>query len=348
MTKKTRYFLFGGIAALLVGLGGGLVAYLAFTRGAALPAGLPPEIRFVPANAEVVAFADVHAVMNSDLRRELMPTIESGSRKGRQMMNDFGVDLEKQVNRVVAYVEPFAPLDPRSQEKPEIPKALLLVQGSFDQARIEQFIGERAGAMEEYNGRKVFVHREDGHEFAVGLLAPDLIAIGQADLVRRAIDRAPDAARGGQDITGNPEMMNVIRDAAGSTAWVVGRFDAVRRRMRLPTTVEGQVPPLRLVSAKANVNGGMKATIRAEAGDKAAADQLRDLVRGVISLVRLQAGRTPAFEGTLKSIELSGTDRTVQMSFALAPDTLRMLAPRGRRQRPESGTEKPSPEPDGR
>jgi len=143
-------------------------------------------------------------------------------------------------------------------------------------------------------------------------------------------------------------MRIVIRDAAGSTAWVVGRFDAVRRRMRLPTTVEGQVPPLRLVSAKANVNGGMKATIRAEAGDKAAADQLRDLVRGVISLVRLQAGRTPAFEGTLKSIELSGTDRTVQMSFALAPDTLRMLAPRGRRQRPESGTEKPSPEPDGR
>ena len=85
-------------------------------------------------------------------------------------------------------------------------------------------------------------------------------------------------------------MMTLIRDNAGSTAWVVGQFDEIRRRMRLPSGVAGQVPPMRLVSVKANINGGIKATIRAEAGDKAAADQLRDVVRGFISLARLQAG----------------------------------------------------------
>jgi hypothetical protein len=97
--------------------------------------------------------------------------------------------------------------------------------------------------------------------------------------------------------------------------------------MRLPNQVSGQVPPLRFVSLKANVNGGVKATIRAEAGDESAADQLRDVVRGFISLARLQAGSKPGFEDTLKSIEVSGTNTTVQMSFAVAPDTLRMLAP---------------------
>ena len=61
----------------------------------------------------MVAYADVRAVMNSELRRALMPSIDPESRKGRQMMNDFaGVDVEKQVDHVVAYVEPYTPARP--------------------------------------------------------------------------------------------------------------------------------------------------------------------------------------------------------------------------------------------
>ncbi len=335
MTKKTRYFLLSAVGVLLVGLAGGLIAYLVNNRGPALPNGLPPEVRYVPSTAEVVAFANVQAVMNSELRRELMPTIEAGGRRGRQMMSDFaGVDLEKQVNRVVGYVEPYKPADPQTQGRPEMPRGLMLVQGTFDQARIEQFIRERGGVMEDYNGKKMFVQKLPVHDeekqVAVGLAAPDLIAIGEADLVRRALDRAAGASSNPQDITTNAEMMNLIRDAAGSTAWVVGQFDAVRRRMHLPDAVSDKVPPVRLMSVKANVNGGMKATIRAETADKAAADQLRDVVRGFVSLARLQGGGTPALDSALKTVELSGTNTTVQMSFALAPDTLRMLTPRGR------------------
>ncbi len=77
------------------------------------------------------------------------------------MMNDFaGVDVEKQVDHVVAYVAPYIPADPQAQGDPEIPRALVLVQGSFDTARIEAFIRERAGAMDEYKGRKIFVRTD--------------------------------------------------------------------------------------------------------------------------------------------------------------------------------------------
>lgn len=332
MTKKTRYFVLAAGAVLIVGLGGGLLAYLALNRGAGLAGGLPPEMRYVPADVAMVAFADVRAVMNSDLRRALMPSIDPESRKGRQMMNDFaGVDVEKQVNRVVAYVEPYTPPDPQSQAKPEIPRALVLVQGTFEPARIEAFIRERAGTMDEYKGRKIFVRPEDGHEIAVGLVGSDLIAMGQGDLVRRVIDMSLEGSDLAKTITANPEMMTLIRDNAGSTAWVVGQFDEISRRMRLPSGVAGQVPPIRLVSVKANINGGVKATIRAEAGDKAAADQLRDVVRGFLSLARLQAGGKQELENTLKSIELSGSDTTVRLSFAVSPETLRVIAPsRGR------------------
>jgi len=339
MTKKTRYFIVAAGAVLVVGLGGGLIAYLAYNRMAGLPAGVAPEMRYVPANAAVVAFADVRAVMSSELRRSLMPSVDPESRKGQQMLNDFaGVDLEKQVNRVVAYVEPYKAPDPQAQTEPDIPRVLVLVNGTFDPARIESFIRERAGTMYDYKGRKVFVHREHGHDVAVGLVGSDLIAMGPADLVRGIIDLSQ-ASGLAKNITGNPEMMDLIRDNTGSTAWVVGQFDEIRRRMRLPSGVAQQVPPIRLVSVKAHINGGVKATIRAEAGDKAAADQLRDVVRGFISLLRLQGGARPEIDGMLKSIELSGNDSSVRLSVALSPEALRAVAPGPRR--------RPNPEPSG-
>ncbi len=328
MTQKSRYFLVASAAVLIVGLGGGLIAYLMSQRAFGVPAGVPAEVRYVPANAALVAYTDVRRVMSSELRREMMPAIEMGSRKGRQMMNDFaGIDLETQVDHVVAYVEPPDPAnnaaDNAPPPAPRAPRAMMLVQGTFDQARIEQFIRDKGGVIDTYNGHHISVHNKDAEEMAVGFVRSDLLAVGQANLVRRALD-APGNA---QDLTTNAELMSLIRDASGSTAWVVGHFDAVSRGLKLPTSVSGQVPPVRLVSAKADVNGGVKATIRAETADEAGAEQLREVVRGFIALARLQGGTQPKFESALKSIELSGTDKTVQMSFAISPETMRALAP---------------------
>jgi hypothetical protein len=331
MTKKTRTFVLAAAAVLFVGLAGGLIAYLAYNRVVGLAAGSPAEMRYVPADAEVVAYANVRAVMDSELRRALVPSIDPESRKGQQMMNDFaGVDLEKQVDHVVMYVEPFI-RQSQDVERGDIPRASLLVNASVDQARIEQFIRERGGGVEEYNGRKLFTHKDGPEQVAVGFVAQDLIAIGQVDLVRRAIDISSGSAKEFRNITTNREMMTLIRDNSGSTAWIAGQFEEISRRMKLSSALARQVPPVRLVSVKANINGGARLAIRAEASDKAAADQLRDVVRAFISLARLQAGAKPEFEGILKSIELSGTDATVRLSFAVSPETLRVIAPRGGR-----------------
>src|SRR6185436_3330698 len=137
----------------------------------------------------------------------------------------------------------------------------------------------------------------------------------------------------------NPEMMDLIRDNTGSTAWVVGQFDEIRRRMRLPSGVAQQVPPIRLVSVKAHINGGVKATIRAEAGDKAAADQLRDVVRGFISLARLQGGAKPEIDSMLKPFEQSRPGRAAAATQARPiPQNLnpQNLKPRSKLESPES------------
>jgi hypothetical protein len=342
MTKKSRYFLVGSAGVLLVGLGGGMLAYMAFHRASALPPGLPAELRYVPADAQMVAYADVHSVMASQMRREL-ERMTTG-RHGQQQMHEFaGIDLEKDVNHVVAFMQAEANAQAADAAQ-QPPRVLLLAQGQFQQARVEQFIKDHGGVIEDYHGKHLVIRRMDPPpanpadkgaspdaqgprhvppEMAIGFVQPDLIAIGPAALVRQALDDSTSTA----NVTTNADLMAAIRDESSTNAWVVGRFDAVSRRMGLPPAVRTQVPPLRLVSASAHINGGVKATIKAQTADTAAADQLRDVVRGAISFARLQAGSRPELQDALKTVELGGTGTKVQLSFMMTPDTLRALTP---------------------
>ena len=182
-------------AVLFVGLAGGLIAYLAYNRGAAVGSGLPAEMRYVPADVALVAFADVRAVMNSELRRALMPSVDPESRKGRQMMNDFaGVDVEKQVDHIVAYVAPYTPPDPQSQAKPEIPTGAGDGAGHVRSGADRSVHSRaRAGRWTSTRDGRFSCVSEDGHEMAVGFVGSDLIAMGQGDLVRRVIDHSQGA-----------------------------------------------------------------------------------------------------------------------------------------------------------
>jgi hypothetical protein len=357
MTTRSRYFLVGSAAVLLFGIGGGLVAYYTLNRAPAIPAGLPAELRFVPADAGLVAYADVHSVMSSAMRREL-ERLTMGLHRGQQQVHEFaGIDLEKDVNHVVAYIQANDAAHSGSPSE-EPPRALILVQGTFDQAKVEQFLQDHGGSVEDYKGQHVIARQMEARERQLGpqkdqgpgpqnqpvphpieealtFVQPDLIATGPIDLVHRALDSSAGAA----SLSTNTELMRLIRDASSGNAWVVGSFDAVSSRMRLPANVRQQVPPLRLVSVSAHIDGGVKATIKAETADKAAADQLRDVVRGAISFVRLQAGSKPELQETFKSIELGGSGTNVQLSFQLTAEAIRALTP----QRPAQEPVQPKP-----
>ena len=337
MTKQSRYFLLGSAALLVMGLGGGLVAYFTYNRVQTLPGGLPDELRYVPASAELVAYAHVSTIMNSDLRRGLEDAASSQGRSRREIRDFSGIDLEKQVDHVVGYLESMAGSSGSDAVQAGPPKGLMLAQGTFDQARVEQFIREHGGTIEDYHGRHIAIYhdvpRQGGRQGggpprppqdrAIGFVRQDLIAVGDVDLVRQALDQSSAA----DNVTANSDLMKLIREAAGDTVWAVGRFDAVSRRMGIPMSLRQQVPPLRLVSARAHVNGGVKTTIRADTADQAAADQVREVARGFISLIRLQAGSRPEVERTLKSIELGGEGNTVHLSFVLTPEAIRAIAP---------------------
>ena len=57
--------------------------------------------------------------------------------------------------------------------------------------------------------------------------------------------------------------------------------------------------------------------MRAEARDEESAKNLRDVVNGFLALARLQAGSKPEFQALTQSLQLSGTGKTVELSFSV-------------------------------
>ena len=195
MTAKTRYFLIGSVMVLIIGLSIGLVAFYG-----GMPSGLfssqrgPEELKYLPGDSAVVAYANVHDVMNSELRQRLRK-FEGVTDEGRsEFKNHTGIDIEQDIDYVVACMGA-----PGADEKRT---GLVVVTGRFDASKIEALALGHGGKTEQYKGKRlVVVSPEHGHEggepapeMAMAFLDTGVVALGTADMVRRAVDRAAGAA----------------------------------------------------------------------------------------------------------------------------------------------------------
>ena len=104
MTKRTRLFLGVASGILAVGLGTGLVAaYVGGFQNLTLIGGDgPAELAYVPADARVVAYADIRNVMNSEVRRKLSASLQGTGDGAAHFKEQTGIDLETDVDYVVA------------------------------------------------------------------------------------------------------------------------------------------------------------------------------------------------------------------------------------------------------
>ena len=309
MTKKTRYFMFGSVTVLLVGLCTGLVAYYtgmpmgAFGR----PDG-PPELRYVPADAALVAYANVQDVMRSEFRQKLRAAMDHDQTGQQEFQKATGIDIEHDIDHVVAFSEPGGLQSPSYG-------GMVIAAGRFDPSRLEALAREHDGQVEDYKGKRILtVHGKDddetAHSLTVAFVEPGVIAVGESGSVRRSIDR-----QGGQSVLANHEMMNLVKDLGDSNWWAVGRFDALVSQAKLPEGVMSQIPSLRWFSASGHINDGLRGAFRAEARDDQAAQNLRDVIQGFLALARMQAGSKPELQTLVNSLQLSGTGKTVSLRF---------------------------------
>jgi hypothetical protein len=329
MNRRTRIFLFVAAGILVAGLGTGLVAsYVGLQNLPVIGANGPAEFAYVPIDATVVAYANVHDVMASELRRRLEAVHPQGGDGARRFQEHTGIDLEKDVDYVVA-----AAVKTEGDSGPP----LILARGRFDQARIEALAKQEGATSQDHQGARV-VARD---QFALAFLEPGLVAVGGPAAVRKAIDTK---STGGQNASDNDELMRLVRGVDDGTVWAVARFDALGSD-KLPQDVRSKLPKISWFSAKGVIGAGVDGQLKVEAIDDTSAQDLRQVIQGFMALARMQAGNQAGLTDLMNSLQLGGEGKTVSLTFSLPPEILDALgAIRAQRPRlPQLPPETPLP-----
>ena len=73
------------------------------------PRGRPDELKYVPASAAVVAYANVRDVMASDFRQKLRQVLPDHDQKGQEeFQRETGINIEQDIDYVLAWMSPNA------------------------------------------------------------------------------------------------------------------------------------------------------------------------------------------------------------------------------------------------
>ena len=324
MTKKTRLFMLSSAGILVAGLCTVLVAFYVSAPTAETPQAsvAAPELKYVPAEAGALAFANIREIMDSDLRRRLQDTQSDDSRDRQQEFQErTGIDLETDVDRIVATLV----------SKGDDSEGLVIVSGRFNPTQLEAFGRSHGATVDEYRGVRLLQGGQD-EDTVLAFVEPGIVAIGDAEAVARAIDANED----GPNIETNTKLMRLVNQVdARSNAWAVGKFDELASGANLPDEVAGQIPPIQWFSLDGRVNGGFNGTVRAETRDEAAANDLRDVVRGFLALARMQMSSQPDLGSLLQGLQIGGAGSTVAISFSVSADTIDAIISRNSREAAE-------------
>jgi hypothetical protein len=324
MTNRTRYFMAGSTAVIAVGVCTGLVAFYAGGFQALSASTGPTELAYVPADAAVVAYADVRAIMDSDLRQRLKVAIPDQGSGQQEFQAQTGIDIEHDIDTVVA----------AAGAKGSARGPLILLRGRFDAARIEQLAKDHGATAEQYRGESLLVPDRmpaamapDADHGAPGMtfLEPGLLALGDVAQLKAAIDaRSSDAG-----VATNQPLMDLVSGAERSgNAWIVGRFDALADQPSIPSQIRDQLPALEWFVVTANIDRGINGVVRAEARDDQGAEQVRGVLNGALSAARMMAGRDQRVDSFLSGVQTSGSGKTIEVSFAIGPEMLSALKAR--------------------
>jgi hypothetical protein len=323
MNKKTRIFLVASALTLSVGLCTGLLAYYGGlpTLASSREPG-PEELKYVPADAAIVAHANVREVMASEFRQNLRQIMPDHDKHGQdEFMRETGIDVEQDIDSVTACMTPQG----------DKTSGFVILRGRFDNARLEAKAREHKDIqVEDFQGARLLrLEKHDGHHqggpTVLAFVEPGLLMFGEEAPVKRALSKS------GASITTNGEIMGMIADVEGNAnLWAVGRVDALARNANLPDQVAAQIPSVKWFSASSRINGGLSGTLRAEAKDDEAAQNLRQVVQGFLALAKLQTGNKPEMQSLFQSVQLSGSGTTVALSFQVPGELINAMASKGK------------------
>ena len=330
--KKTRYFVAVMGTILAVGLGTGLVAsYMGLPVSVFSSAAGPDELQYVPADAAVVAYANVRDVMNSQLRQRFK-NLEPSQDEKNEFEEKTGLNLEQDVDSVVAAVMPKD-----GMANNPAGSFLILARARYQASTLEKLALDHGAEVSDYNGKRLITHQDDDlndptpDHMAFGFLEADLVGFGSVETVKAAID----ARASNRNIVSNNEMMKLVNEIDNANAWAVGKFDAIASKAGIPAEIASAMPAISWFSAAGHINGGVSGTFKAEAKDEATAKNLRDVMAGFLAMAKMHAASKPGMQQLADSLVISGDGNTVALSFAVPSELLDLLEQMAKSRQPQ-------------
>ena len=317
MTRNTRYFMAGSGAILAAGLCVGLAAYYGGGFQALSASTGPDELRYVPADAAVIAYADVGAIMNSELRQRIKLAIPLHEKGQEEFQRETGIDIERDIQYIVAAITPGTH------------SALLVARGNFNPVQLETLAVEHGGTAETYRDKRLVSTpgkvNGQGQTGTLAFLEPGLVAIGDTASIKRAIDAQLSAT----SVTSNDEIRTLVSQIEQShNAWALGRFDVLTSQARLPEQVARQIPPVKWFTTGVHINGGVSGMVRLQAIDDESAELLRRQVNGALAFGEMMGRSDPRAAALLKSLQMSGSGKDVEVSFTVPAELLQLVLPK--------------------
>ena len=174
----------------------------------------------------------------SELRKRLEKRCLIKRNEQQEFQKQTGINIETDIDHIVAYTE-------QSVSTGNPTPGMVLARGTFAESKIEALMRGARARVEPYKRQAphhqvratVSCRRTPatmparrswwlGQTSRSRFSRRDSMAVGNAELVRRAVD----FGTGGDNLTANDEMMNLIKSLEPGNAWAVGWFGLAPRR----------------------------------------------------------------------------------------------------------------------
>ncbi len=317
--NSSRWTFLSGILASGVVLAGVLVGAVAYfdARGASAQTGSGgPSLAFVPRGASLIGFVDLKSVASS-------PLAESWSEATREqtpfaaldeLEESTGIDALNDIDSLTLALGP---------DSGKLERWGIAVKGVFDRDRLVEKISAHEGEVETsiHAGTDLYLIRGGSKTTAMAQPDDSTLLIGDASYVREMLDSGTGAKP----------------SAAGSLeAWGYGDFrgDAFWFAGTPPEAVQGLVgrgsanESLRSFAVTGRLDADLVLRARGQAVDSKKAQELADVLRGLIALGRLQQDSSPrgaALGRVMESVSVQLADRLIDVNLTVPYDSIREL-----------------------
>lgn len=279
---------------------------------------LPAEGLALPADAQFVMGLDVRRFVASPFYARFSEQRELTRPDAfAEMEEKTGINPERDVDAIYVAGRKGA------SGKRHDGDGVVVVTGTFDRYKVQRAIetsAKKGVTSASHLGTPMYLFNEQsgrGKAGAVAFLDDRTLVMGSRPAVEQSI-AAKTEGKGG--LRGNAEMTALLESVRpGSTFWMVGDQSVLAHMPKGIPAPGGSgeamgLPPLKTVVVTGDLDPMLSFEATGEAGDAAAAQNLADVVRGLVALANLQAAQKPELKQLASAVSITTDANKVRIA----------------------------------